>query len=110
MTRLEEEILVFLVVMVLALIVTFVCGHYFDTDISESAARVLLFYVMYRLGFNVGYQRKTNDRYHEGFSDGIKFSNQMIELFTLEIGKKELYKGFLEYVLKKFNVDKEGKA
>ena len=106
MTRLEREIWLFFGVMVFILIATGVCVHFFDIDVSEHMARAAVLYVIFRVGLNVGYQRKDNDRYHEGFSDGIKFSNQMIELFTLEIGKKELYKGFLEYVLKKL----EGKA
>lgn len=84
-------------VMVFILIVTGVCIHFFDIDISEHMARMVIIYVTFRVGLNIGLQRTWESRYFKGVYDGIDKSLQVQKMFFLEIGHKELFGQFMKY-------------
>jgi hypothetical protein len=100
MTRFQKEFWWFVGVFITTLVILILLKWITGNGYGWMALRFIVVYLTFRVGWNFGYDEGLKDKlnsYYTGFKVGIRYNLELVRNFMLSIGKRELYKLFLEY-------------
>lgn len=99
-SRLEKELWMAVIVFAIIIVVNIVLTYFFGGSYVKDTARVMVIYIGYRIGYNMGYNECYQSRYELGIEHGMRDLIFRTKMYFLEIGHKELFNNFMEYILK----------
>ena len=106
MTRFGKEFWLAVTVLSCQLVFCVVFYHVMGYSVAAKAAKVFLAYVVFRIGWNFGYDEAAASRYEKGIEDGMDYVNSRMKDFFLYKDDIKTYRMFIEWV--KLNMkDKE---